>query len=85
MPLNHSLWRALWDRAAREEIGIVCKFTDASSAKWQLNQNRPEGFSDFTLCKISDPEDLILILRPGVTLNDESDAHAARQIFSDLE
>lgn len=82
--LNKTIWSELWRRAEREEIGVLIRFTNGNEAKFNLQRERPLGFSDYAICRTPDPNTL-MIIRPGVNLNEASDNHALREILGDLE
>lgn len=84
MPINQTLWDELWNRAEREEIGVFVKFANGDAAMNRLRSHRPAGFDDYTIARTPD-RNIIFLVRPGVTINDEAEANVARQIFSDLE
>lgn len=81
--LNKTIWTELWNRAQREPIGVFLRFTNVRSAQNNLYRSKPPECAEYTIALTSE-HDALFLLRPGVTLNDASDAHAFSEIFNDL-
>jgi|HubBroStandDraft_2_1064218.scaffolds.fasta_scaffold16066_6 hypothetical protein len=62
-------WTDIWHRATQDELGIAIEFEhNGQNAHYQLERHRPPGLDDYTLCRTPD-ENLIYIVKPGVTLD----------------
>ena len=69
--MNNPIWSSLWQRAAKEPIGIAFRVDKVFPGFYaSFGQARPEGFIDNTFTKTSDPN-LFYITRPGAVIEDE--------------
>jgi hypothetical protein len=79
---NKTLWTELWRRAQQEKYGLRIRFSDGDNGRLQLHYNRPPNTSDYTICRTSDPQ-VIIITPPGTDLKAEEDAQALAMIRVD--
>lgn len=80
---NKTIWSELWARAQREPLGLLCRFSDNSTARWNLHVHRPRHLEGYTVSLIRDP-DVIIITGPNANPPQDHRIHALREVMSDL-
>ena len=68
--MNNPIWSSLWERAAKEPIGVAFKLDKVWAGFTQaMNGLRPDAMIGYTLCKTPDPT-TFFITKPNAVIDD---------------